>query len=196
MMAFTGLRFIGIYSTIQVDAEFNMKDLTGAGRRIDVLCRSLEACFDWAADRPITASVEYVAVLEKEIVLRFTNPGDATGKGETWWAGHIRDALRDNPPPFVRVARTTLEQFLEDIREESSQEMFVLEEKGRLLKARTLEQSPSQYSFILGDHRGFSERTRGVFQSFNIPSISLGPKSYLGSHCVAAVISELERRGQ
>ncbi len=196
MIDLTGLRFIGIYSTISVDAEFNMKDLPGSGRRVDVLCRSLEACFDWAVDRLNATIIEYVAVLEDDTVLRFTNPGDAKGKGETWWAGHIRNSLKSDPPPFARVMKIAVETLLQDMRKEKNQETFVLEEEGRPLGAGVLEQASPQYSFILGDHRGFSERTRSVFHSFDIPSISLGPKSYLGSHSVAAVISELERRGQ
>lgn len=196
MIDLTGLRFVGIYSTISADAEFSMKDLPGSGRRVDVLCRSLEACFDWAAESLNAAIIEYVAVLEDETVLRFTNPGDAEGKGETWWAGHIRNSLKNNPPPFVRVMKITFETLLQDLRKERNQQIFVLEEEGRPLRTRMLEQASPQYSFILGDHRGFSERTRSVFHSFDIPPISLGPKSYLGSHSVAAVISELERRGQ
>ena len=192
MTDISGLRFIAIFPDIPIDGKFILRDLPGSGKRIDVLCRSLAACFDWSSSLEIRSKLEFMVSLSHSILLRFKAPTDATLRGETWWATIVRDSLRNTPPDFVTVEERGLEELLQILQKEESN-IFVLEEEGRPLAAISKTPSASPYSFMLGNHRGFDEGTSKIIQKLDIQRVSLGQRSYLGSHCVAAVISHFER---
>ncbi|MCK5151175.1 MAG: hypothetical protein KAQ65_05020, partial [Candidatus Thorarchaeota archaeon] len=140
----------------------------------------------------IRSKLEFIVSLSHSVLLRFTAPVDITIRGETWWATIVRDSLRNTPPDFVTVEERGLEELLQILQKEESN-IFVLEEEGRPLAAISKTPSASPYSFMLGNHRGFDEGTSKIIQKLDIQRVSLGQRSYLGSHCVAAVISHFER---
>ncbi|MFW9918486.1 MAG: hypothetical protein ACFFED_02735 [Candidatus Thorarchaeota archaeon] len=188
----TGLRFIMVLPEIQSDGNFLLKDLPGSGKRIDILCRSLAACFDWAAPVGSTRCLELVAILSDNVILHFTAPDRCEEKGETWWASAIQLALREKEPPdFITITRISLEEYLLKILDDDNR-VIVLEEDGEHLDTHLLERA-SQYSFMLGNHEGFDENTTEVIRKLRLPSVSLGAYSYLGSHCIAIVVSAFER---
>lgn len=189
----TGIRFIGIFTGIPLDGKFILRDLPGTGKRVDVLCRSLAACFDWAPQCIPLKDLEFVSVLSQEKMLIFRNPPIATSKGETWWGEVVRSALRGNPPDFVEERTSSLEQFVNEMLIEEKSYLYVLEEKGIPLSSISTITKDSQYSFMLGNHLGFDGPTQELIQNLEIPQVSLGHLSYLGSHCVATVISHFER---
>ncbi|MHA1906248.1 MAG: hypothetical protein ACW98Y_03060 [Candidatus Thorarchaeota archaeon] len=192
MTDFPGLRFIAIFPDIPLDGRFILKDLPGSGKRIDVLCRSLAACFDWASSSESKDNLEFIAILSHSLLMRFKVSQDASTKGETWWATTIREAIRGNPQDFVSVEEVPLEDSLKSIKRRDPH-LYVLEEEGVTLASIIKSSSAPQYSFMLGNHRGFDERTIQIIQNLDIPRVSLGHRSYLGSHCVATVISHFER---
>ena len=194
MTDFTGLRFIGIFPNIPLDGKFILKDLPGTGKRIDVLCRSLSACYDWASRRS-EFEIEFDVILSHSLLLRFTQPKDVFMRGETWWASSIREALIGNPPDFIAIEEISVEEFLQRTINQISN-TYVLEEDGEQLDIVLETSSAPQYSFMFGNHRGFDERTLQIIQDLEIQKVSLGKRSYLGSHCVAAVISHFERIGE
>jgi tRNA pseudouridine-54 N-methylase len=191
MTDFTGLRFIGIFPSIPLDGKFILKDLPGTGKRVDVLCRSLAACYDWASIKG-ELEIEFYAIFSHSLLLKFRKPKDVSMKGETWWASSIRESLKGNPPDFVSIEEITLEEFLRTATTQIP-DTYVLEEDGEQLDAILNTASAPQYSFMFGDHRGFDERTLQIIEDLEIQKVSLGNRSYLGSHCVAAVISHFER---
>ncbi len=192
MTDFTCLRFIAIFPDIPVDGQFILRDLPGSGKRIDVLCRSLAACFDWAPIPEIRSKLEFIVSVSHSVLMRFSAPVETTMRGETWWATIVRETLRNAPPDFVIVEERGLEEVLDTLQKEESN-IYVLEEAGQSLAAISKTPSVSPYSFMLGDHRGFDERTSKIIRNLEIQGVSLGQRSYLGSHCVAAVISHFER---
>ncbi|MFW9849013.1 MAG: hypothetical protein ACFFF4_07720 [Candidatus Thorarchaeota archaeon] len=194
MTDFTGLRFIGIYPQITCDDNFIVRDLPGSGKRIDVLCRSLSACFDWAPTPTMREKLEYVAILSHSFYLHFVAPKGTYGKGETWWAESIRNSMRGAPPDNIEIKEMSIELALEGLLKENPS-MFVLDGDGQALADISLSPGASQYSFMLGNHLGFDERTVQIINEMDIQKVSLGQRSYLGSHCVAAIISHFERNG-
>ncbi|MBN2231035.1 MAG: hypothetical protein JW779_15730 [Candidatus Thorarchaeota archaeon] len=187
------IRFIMVFPKIPIDGEFSFQDLPGSGKRIDVLCRSLAACFDWCPTMGLPIKMELVAVLSDMVLLTFTTCTDCIGKGETWWAKIIQSTLKDqNPPDFVNMSLSSLEDYLSMISAEGDQ-IFVLDEAGESVGSFGRERS-SQYSFMLGNHEGFDGNTREVIRKFKLPSVSLGNTSFLGSQCIAMIISRFERR--
>lgn len=186
----TMLRFVQILPQVSPEGDFLLKDLPGSGKRIDVLCRDLAACFEWGPTTWSTSKLELIAVMGDTKILTFSDPQDQMPHGEVGWASVIRESLKDSPPSFVDVSDGTLEDIVKKL---SQTAMWVLDEEGdNLLDIRTMHPA-TQNSFMLGDHRGFNSQTVNLISQYNIQRISLGKKSYLSSHCLAAIISEFER---
>jgi tRNA pseudouridine-54 N-methylase len=113
--------------------------------------------------------------------------------GERGWAIIVKNALQGNPPDYVRVTQGNLESLIRDINQPSRSQLWVLHEEGRHFKDCKIRVSGTQNSFMLGDYRGFDSRAEELVSKHGLPRISLGRTSYLSSHCVASVISKLER---
>jgi tRNA (pseudouridine54-N1)-methyltransferase len=189
------LRFIQVLPDVSPKGDFILKDLPGSGKRVDVLCRCLAACFDWSIHTWTSKNLEFIAVIGEELLLTFKVRSNTHRKGEVWWATAVKDALQGNPPEGVTVTPGTTATLIPSILGEDNSQVYVLEEHGApisLLRAKL--QETSQNSFMLGDHRGFSRETLELLDALKVRRISLGPVSYLSSHCVAAIIAEFERR--
>lgn len=186
------LRFVQILPHVSPEGDFLLRDLPGSGKRIDVLCRDLEACFDWGPVTWSTSHLEVIAIIGNRRILTFHYPKSKLPTGEFEWADLIRASLQGHPPDFIDVSDGSLEDLIKMLLDTTSTSLWVLDEEGINL-SETLIHPNSQNSFMLGDHRGFDSQTEKVISQYNIPTISLGGKSYLSSHCLAAIISELER---
>lgn len=189
----TMLRFVQILPQVSPKGEFILKDLPGSGKRIDVLCRDLAACFEWGPVSWSKSHLEMIAVIGNSKILTFSDPQDKLPQGEVGWASVIKDSLRENPPIYVDVSEGTLDDLIIRLMQIKESNLWVLDEQGTSLYAGPKIQAIAQNSFILGDHRGFDSEAEGIISEFDIQRISLGGKSYLSSHCLAAIISEFER---
>ena len=186
----TMLRFAQILPQVFPDGDFLLKDLPGSGKRIDVLCRDLAACFEWGQTTWSKSELEMIAVIGDTKILTFSDPQDKIPRGEVGWASVIRDSLKGAPPSFVDVSDGNLEDLIGKL---SQTALWVLDEEGDMLSDIKTINPAAQNSFMLGDHRGFDSQTENLISQYNIQRISLGKKSYLSSHCLAAIISEFER---
>ena len=188
----TMLRFVQILPQVDSKGDFLLKDLPGSGKRIDVLCRDLAACFSWGPVSWPISSLEMTAVIGNTKILTFSDPQDETPIGEVRWASVIKDSLRDNPPTYVDVSEETLEDLVKRLMQSEGSNLWVLDEQGISLFDCQKILPAAQNSFMLGDHRGFDSEAEGIISQYNIQRVSLGGKSYLSSHCLAAIISEFE----
>jgi len=189
----TMLRFVQLLPDVPHDGNFLLKDLPGSGNRIDVLCRDLAACFSWGPKTWLKENLELVAMIADSKILVFSNPVDDTPEGEVAWATIVRDSLKDNPPVFVKVAEGSTEDVILSYSSPPKSNLWVLDEAGSTFSRVLKEESVTQNSFMLGDHRGFDSHTETLVSKYSLPKVSLGKKSYLSSHCVASIISEFER---
>jgi tRNA (pseudouridine54-N1)-methyltransferase len=189
----TMLRFIQLLPNASPKGDFLLKDLPGSGNRIDVLCRDLAACFSWGPKIWEKEHLELVALIANSRILVFRNPGANTPKSEVGWATVVRDSLRNNPPEYVEVLDGSTEDIILRYSSPPSSMLWVMDESGSDISTVLLEESVTQNSFMLGDHRGFDSQTETILSNYSIRRVSLGKKSYLSSHCVASIISEFER---
>jgi tRNA (pseudouridine54-N1)-methyltransferase len=187
------LRFIQTLPTAQVSGDFSFKDLPGSGKRIDILCRDLAACFDWGPLSWPKESLEFVAVLADEVAVTFRCPIGIVPIGEVDWAVTIANTLKGSPPDFVSVELMSFGEMVTKFKTGQEGNLWVLDENGTPIEdLRDLILS-SQNSFMLGDHQGFDSRDNEIIENQDIARISLGDLSYLSSHCVSAIISKMER---
>jgi tRNA (pseudouridine54-N1)-methyltransferase len=189
----TMIRFLQILPQVSPEGDFLLRDLPGSGKRIDVLCRNLAACFEWAPMTWPKSNLEMIAIIGDIKILRFKVPESQRQMGELEWAALTRDSLRGEPPSFITVSNGTLDDVIHELNQTPVSALWVLDEAGIDISGVPDIHSAPQNSFMLGDHRGFDSQTRDIISKYKIPKISLGRKSYLSSHCLAAIISEYER---
>ncbi|MGV9170629.1 MAG: hypothetical protein ACOC38_11895 [Promethearchaeia archaeon] len=185
------LRFVLTFPGISTNGEFLLRDLPGSGDRMDVLCRCLSACFGWGPTIVPTKEIELRAILSNSLTLVFSSPENPAKMGETDWARGIRDALKGNPPEYISVLDLDLEENIKDLIDNPSSHLWLLHEKGE--NSIQMWKAALQNSFILGPHKGYDSHALKVARDYGIPQLSVGPLPYLGSHCIASVITEAER---
>jgi tRNA (pseudouridine54-N1)-methyltransferase len=190
----TMLRFIQILPTVTTSGDFILRDLPGSGKRIDILCRVLSACFEWAPKTWKREKLELIAVIGNAVVLRFQFPIGIHPSGETIWAQVLKESLEGNPPDYVQKSDENLESLIKEFNNSTSSNLWVLHEEGEEFDLHEIAISGSDNSFMLGDHRGFNSQTEELISKFALRKVSLGNISYLSSHCVARIISEFERK--
>ncbi len=186
------LRFIIVLPRVPADGSFLLKDLPGSGGRVDILCRCLAACFDWAPEKWPAEELELVAILSHTVRLVFKNPGLPRPVGERAWAQIIKDSLEGHPPKYVTVDHATVEDTLEELTDQPESRVWVLDEDGIPITSVNVWECATQNSFMLGDHKGFDSRVQKAIGEFDLKHISLGAVTYLSSHCIATVIAESE----
>jgi tRNA (pseudouridine54-N1)-methyltransferase len=189
----TLLRFVQVLPNVSPAGRFLLRDLPGSGKRIDVLCRDLAACFEWGPTWWERKHLELVAVLGGDITLRFRSVPGRESLGEVGWAKLIKQVLEGVPAEGIELKRQTLANLIEDMLAEEGSRVLVLIEKGERLLSEVETGEFTKNSFMLGDHRGFDSQTEELFASYGLERVSLGETSYLSSHCVAAIISHFER---
>ncbi len=187
------LRFIQLLLDGPEDGNFILKDLPGSGKRIDLLCRDLAACFDWGPEDWPKDRLELIALLPANTTLTFHYPDREIPVGERAWAEEIKAVLDGHESDLLEKELTELDGVIQKLLNEENSRLWVLEESGTNIRSVTDLDAKSQNSFILGDHQGFGHAVLQIIHQYDITPISVGPHSYLSSHCIAAVISELER---
>jgi tRNA (pseudouridine54-N1)-methyltransferase len=190
----TKLRFIQLLPNASTTGDFILKDLPGSGKRIDVLCRVLAACFDWAPNTLERPHTEVIAVIADSKILQIQFPGEILPNGERAWAQVIKDSLKGNPPEYISLKEGDLESVILDETSTTSRNLWVLHEEGEEGNLQEVVNFTTDNSFMLGDHRGFNSQIEELVSKYALRKISLGKTSYLSSHCVALIISEFERK--
>jgi tRNA (pseudouridine54-N1)-methyltransferase len=188
------LRFIQILPNISTSGNFILKDLPGSGKRIDVLCRVLSSCFEWAPSTWKKEEIEVIAVIGDSVSLRFRFPKENLPSGEKAWAQVLKDSLKGNPPDYVQLSEENLENVIREFHNSVSSNLWLLHEEGERLNLQEIAISGRDNSFMLGNHKGFNSQTEELISKFTLRKVSLGDISYLSSHCVAHIISEFERK--
>jgi tRNA pseudouridine-54 N-methylase len=190
---FPMLKFVQLMPNVSTTGEFLLRDLPGSGKRIDVLCRELAACFDWGPVRWPCSRIELIALLSNDIILNFRNPADALPVGERGWALIIKKSLQGEPPNYISVTQGDLESIVEQLHRPPATQLWILHEEGERFCDTKIQVSGTQNSFMLGDYRGFDSQSEEIMSSHNLARVSLGNISYLGSHCLVSIISRFER---
>ncbi len=187
----TQLTFILVMPGMSVRGDFSYKDLPGTGRRVDIVCRCLAACFGWGPSCWPRSQLRLVVSVAHQKTLTFRGP-DIVPECEVEWAELIRDALRGESVGYVSVRDESVAGLVSRLQQRGDH-VWVLDESGTPIDRVGALRTSAQNSFMLGDHRGFDSQTEEVIVEYDLPRVRLGPVSYLSSHCIAAVISYFER---
>lgn len=99
----------------------------------------------------------------------------------------LRDALSGRPVGGVRVERKSFERL---IREMPRGSLYYLHENGEEIGRVKIGKDPI---FVLGDQKGIDEKGERVLDEAGAKRVSLGPISYLASHCIVIINNELDQ---
>lgn len=178
--------------------QFTLNDLPGGAGRLDVLCRCLNAALFLSHD--LRRQVEAFLVLQNQICVRVCGQHvKRLNPDERSTAALIKKALEalqrapdDAGPlestPGIWVARQTLPGLL-DAFKTSGFSPVLLHEGGEGLRQAALPDAPA---FVLSDHMDFEPKELAALAG--APCLSVGPRVYPASHCIAVVNNELDLR--
>ncbi|MFX0090838.1 MAG: hypothetical protein ACFFBD_03665 [Candidatus Hodarchaeota archaeon] len=146
--------------------------------RIDALLRSINAAFflsnDFRGDTCLSVCLGDNTVIKfSGKKLRGLNPD------ERQLAGVLRKATLQKKYPGIKFQREGLENL-----ELGSLNTAVLEQSSKIIKHEDLK---TLNQFILGGYQGFLKEDLEYLKKLNIPSLSLGEKTYLSSHCIVFI---------
>ncbi len=178
-------------STARTSPDFSIKNLAGSSGRLDVVCRCLIAAL--AKPGGVRRFVEFQAVLEgpphppKLLVVKGEEVEDLP-LSEVEVAERIFRVLQgQDVNGFQLLEKTSFRKAIDRLVDRGVQ-LIYLHERGRRLKEVLRERD---VAFILGDHLGLDRDSEAYLDSKGAVRVSLGPYSYMASHCIAAVFRKL-----
>lgn len=187
----------------RTDHKFHLKGLPSTGGRMDIICRCISRALLFYDNEPRKDAVFYAVLLGPPVPPKTIRIDGSKVEGleadEISIAKMIRKALKyckDSIGKEVLAGITvnqTSFQGLVKFFAEKGYHLIYLHEKGKDIRKMTFS-AKNIYVFVLGDHLGLSEDDELLLEKLNALRVSVGPKSLLGSHCIAIVHNELDRQ--
>ena len=171
--------------------DFSLKSLAGSPGRTDLISRCIISAL-YGKKGPRRDS-RLTVVLEGQP----DPPATVTFEGSSmdWVPGNepgaakvLFDALSGIKIRGVKVERKSFEKAVAELREEKLN-LFYLYEEGEDSRHVPF---PRDSAFILGDQKGLGPQSERLLDSLGAKRVSLGPHSYLASHCITIVQGELD----
>ena len=186
--------------------EFSLNDLAGSAGRLDIVARCVTQAL-WLSHR-LREGVAFYAVLAgvpdpPKTVGFFSDSIKRLSPDERSVASWIKKAFevyereRENKDEWKKVqdgiyiAKKDIVPLVKELKETCNYNIFVLHEKGKDIGEARIEEPAC---FVLGDHIGLPKKVEDyIVKQLGANKISVGPKSYLASTCIAIVHNELDR---
>jgi len=192
--------FILLSLKARTDPDFNLDDLSGAGR-MDLICRTISNTL-WISNELRRDSAIHVSMNGPKASPKIISFCGETLKGldpdERSIAKAIKIALKEGlnlklneekeVSSGIKVSKKAFETL---IKEKTGSQLIYLHPKGEDLRDFKFDQNNV---FILGDNIGLPRKTEKLLDRFGAKKIKLGPKMIFASHCSVIVHNELDRR--
>lgn len=171
--------------------DFSLKSLAGSPGRMDLISRCIIATFNTPGGTRRGTILEIVLEGPPNPPISITIDGDALvflPTGEVGAAKLIHDTLYGRAQEGVSVRRRPFQESVRHYLREGFS-LFYLHEAGK--DSRGVE-FPPRPAFVLGDHKGLDPASERFLERAGAVRISLGPHSYLASHCITLANWELD----
>ncbi|MHA1722143.1 MAG: tRNA (pseudouridine(54)-N(1))-methyltransferase TrmY [Candidatus Baldrarchaeia archaeon] len=186
----------------RTDHKFHLKGLPSTAGRMDIVCRCISRALLYYGNKPRRDTVFYAVLLGPPQPPKTITIDGAEIEGlrssEIAIAGLIRESLKcfkkgeEKVMKGIYVNQVGFEDLVSNFAEREYN-LIYLHERGK--DVREVYFSLNEvYVFILGDHIGLNKEDELLLEKLGVSMVSVGPKSLLGSHCIAIVQNELDRR--
>lgn len=171
---------------------FSLRSLASTSGRLDVVLRSIMSALWWGGK--LRKDVIFYALLEgpPQPPLVIEVNGTDLHKlpiSELELAEIFCRLFKGEKIPGFKVYKEDFKRLVRRLC--NAYEVLYLHENGVDIRKFKFTNNPL---FILGDHEGLDLESEKFLKELKIPWISLGPISYLTSHCITIVNEELDRR--
>jgi len=173
--------------------DFSLKSLSGPGR-MDLIARCIIAAFNSPGgtrrDVVLTIVLEGPPDPPVSVTIDGREVQDQIPAGEGGVGGMLLEALSGRMVKGVRVERKGFERVIGEYGE-AGFTLYYLHEEGGDSRGVDFGSMPA---LILGDQKGLDPRSERFVRDSGAVLVSLGPHSYLASHCITIVNCELDGR--
>lgn len=170
--------------------DFSLKSLAGSGGRMDLICRCIIAALatPGGADRDSEICIILEGPPNPPLSITFSGAeAERAPEGEAEAGEMVAKAMLGDPPKGVRPERRSFRDAVLGYRKRGFC-IYYLHEDGEAL--RKVQLAPKG-AFVLGDHKGLDPASERLLDELGAKRISLGPISYLASHCITIVQASL-----
>ena len=190
-------RFVVLGHEAPLDGGFSLDDLPGGAGRLDVLCRCVTSAL--LTSHGVREDATVSLVLRDELTVRFEGSEvRRLNPDERSTAARIRDALdakdgaigamEAEPSPGVSVGRRGFEATLDRL----GGTVVELHEAGDPVVDLD---PPADPTFVLSDHREFTERERAVLADRADARVTLGPERLHADQAITVAHNYLDTAG-
>jgi len=192
-------RFLVVAHDVPTDGDFPLDDLSGAGGRVDVLCRCVGSAF--FLSHAIREDVRLHLVVRDELTVRFDGAALRNlAPDERSTAARIRDAIAAREDaighqparvsPGVETYRRGFEATLRALADEAT--TIALHEDGEPAVDAA---PPDDPLFVLSDHREFTDREADLLASVADRRVRLGPETLHADGAITVAHNWLDTDG-
>jgi tRNA (pseudouridine54-N1)-methyltransferase len=178
-----------------VTTTFSLNDLPGAGGRMDILCRCVNAALFLSHDlrREVRVYLVLKGLPAPSKIIRFDGKNVRyLSPDERSAASLIRKALEKNPQEFwtgstpgVGIRKGDLNNLLAEL----NKKVIYLREDGIDFRGKKFDET----LFVLGDHEGMTEDEEKTIEGFEHEIVSVGPLSLHADHCIVLLHNGMDR---
>jgi len=171
--------------------DFSLRSLAGPGR-MDLIARCIVAAFYTPEGPRRDAMLTIVLEGQPDPPVSLTFHGERMGRAlmsEIEAAEIVLDALSGRRVEGISKERKGLERIVSEYRGWGFS-LYYLHEEGEDSSKVNFEESSA---FILGDQKGLDAKSERLLDEIGAKRVSLGPYSYLASHCITIVNNELDK---
>ncbi|MDD1766325.1 MAG: hypothetical protein LUQ00_00190 [Candidatus Methanomethyliaceae archaeon] len=165
--------------------------MSGFGR-MDLIARCILAalCDTKGPRRNTTLTIVLEGPPDPPVALTFEgNEMQGVPVGEVKAAELVLDALSGREADGIRMERKGFGRVVAEYKERGFS-LYYLHEGGEDSRRMKFE---GRAAFILGDQKGLDARSERLLDEAAAKRVSLGPYSYLASHCIVIVNNELDK---
>ncbi len=171
--------------------DFSLKSLAGSQGRMDLVSRCIIATFStpWGIRRDTLLDIVLEGMPNPPISMEFSgNELARLPAGELDAASIVYRALSGESLEGVSLRRRTFQESVHHYVDQGFTPYY-LHEEGKDSRGSKF---ASKAAFILGDQKGLDPASERLLDRLGAERISLGPYSYLASHCITMVNCELD----
>ncbi|MGQ9759411.1 MAG: helix-turn-helix transcriptional regulator [Candidatus Methanomethylicaceae archaeon] len=170
--------------------DFSLRSLAGSKGRMDLVARCIVAAFMTALGlrRDVVLAIVLEGPPNPPITVTINGRGfDVRVISEVRAAEILYEVLSGKRVQGISVERKGFDRV---VMENNRGNLFYLHEKGVELGSLEFGKDPV---FILGDQKGIDEKGEKLLEDVGAKRVSLGPYSYLASHCIVIINNEIDQ---